>query len=304
MAYFLKGIGDTATKANEILPSLDARINKFIVGHESGVIAGDYGEFDARKIDRGIIVKGGMAEAHGFFGVSDTEVQFNFVLPAVTNYLHVYAEMDLTVVPNKFELKVTPMSNTADYTFQHDDLTKANGRYQIPLWLVTLTPITLTLSDERSIITTVKAANFSETAEILPQSDDSNRVATTSYVRQAISDAFNITEADITTSAGEVIGKVRRQGNFVICSGSGLSKGTGITATLSQEFRPKETVTIGVSCSFMGMAQMPNNPISGGTSGTVSADGTLKINVNNASGSNMTVNIMTAMFYGGWEVTK
>lgn len=53
-----------------------------------------------------------------------------------------------------------------------------------------------------------------------PRSDNSNRVATTSYVRQAVSDASNITEADIVTSAGAVIGKVRRQGNFVLCSGS------------------------------------------------------------------------------------
>ena len=49
MANYLKGIGDAATRANEILPSLDARINKFFMGHTAGIIRGEYEEFAAAE---------------------------------------------------------------------------------------------------------------------------------------------------------------------------------------------------------------------------------------------------------------
>lgn len=115
MANYLKGIGDSALRTNEILPSFDARINNFIIGHTSGIIKDEYNEFQAAAIDRGVIIKSGMLQVYGYFACSDTDTQINFVMPSTTQYVQIYAEIDLTVVPNKFEVKATAMSNSNCY---------------------------------------------------------------------------------------------------------------------------------------------------------------------------------------------
>lgn len=85
MAGYLKGIGDSALRVNEILPGFDARINKFLCGHTAGIIRGDYNEFAANIIDRGVIIKSGMLQGYGYFTCSDTDTQINFVMPSSTN---------------------------------------------------------------------------------------------------------------------------------------------------------------------------------------------------------------------------
>jgi hypothetical protein len=153
MAYYLKGIGDAPTRVNEILPSLDAKINKFLGGHVSGVIKGMFGEFACTTIDRGVRISGGLMQAYGFFGCADTETQINFVMPATTNYLRLYAKINLSVVPNTFSVKATPMSNSDAYTFRQDNLTgNPNGVFQLPLWKCRLTSSTITLTDMRAFI--------------------------------------------------------------------------------------------------------------------------------------------------------
>jgi hypothetical protein len=153
MATYLKGIGDALSRTNEILPSLDAKINKFLTGHTAGVIQGEYNSFSAELIDRGVVVRSGILQAYGYFGCSDTDTQFNFILPTGTNYIHIYGEIDLSVVPNKFEIKQTIMSNSPSYTFVQDDLSvNLYGKYQIPLWQITLTSTGLALTDNRPFI--------------------------------------------------------------------------------------------------------------------------------------------------------
>lgn len=171
MANYLKGIGDSVLRANEILPGFDARINKFLCGHTAGIIQNDYNEFSATIIDRGVIVKSGMLQAYGYFACSDIDTQINFVMPSSTNYVHIYGEIDLSIVPNKFEVKATPMSNTQEWTARQDDLKNVpNGKYQLPLWQVTLTASTIVLTDKRFIIDkpsdTVTAENFTESGGI------------------------------------------------------------------------------------------------------------------------------------------
>lgn len=153
MANYLKGIGDAATRANEILPGFDARINSFIIGHTAGIIKNEYNEFQANTVDRGVIVKSGMMQAYGFFACSDTDTQINFIMPSTTQYIHIYAEIDLTVAPNRFEIKTTPMSNSAMWIARQDNLKDTpNGKYQMQLWQVTLTATTITLADKRVFI--------------------------------------------------------------------------------------------------------------------------------------------------------
>lgn len=132
MANYLKGIGDAATRANEILPGFDARINNFIIGHTAGIIKNEYNEFQANTVDRGVIVKSGMMQAYGFFACSDTDTQINFIMPSTTQYIHIYAEIDLTVAPNRFEVKTTPMSNSAVWIARQDNLKDTpNGKYRL-----------------------------------------------------------------------------------------------------------------------------------------------------------------------------
>lgn len=163
MANYLKGIGDAATRANEILPGFDARINSFIIGHTAGIIKNEYNEFQANSVDRGVIVKSGMMQAYGFFACSDTDTQINFIMPSTTQYVHIYAEIDLTVVPNRFEIKTTPMSNSAVWIARQDNLKNTpNGKYQMPLWQVTLTATTITLADKRVFISKLTDAITAE----------------------------------------------------------------------------------------------------------------------------------------------
>jgi hypothetical protein len=153
MANYLKGIGDIPTRVNEILPSLDARILKFIIGHTSGVISGELNEFSATTVDRGVVVRSGLCQAHGYFGCCDTETQFNFVMPSGTQYVQIYAEIDLSVVPNRFEIKATAMSNSTAFSPRQDNLrTTTNGKFQLWLWQATLTSTTITLADKRVFI--------------------------------------------------------------------------------------------------------------------------------------------------------
>jgi hypothetical protein len=156
MANYLKGIGDAATRVNEIMPSFDARINGFIVGHTAGIISGEYNTFSASGIDRGVIVRSGMMQAYGYFGCSDTDTQINFVMPSTTQYVQVYAEIDLSVVPNRFAVKATAMSNSSAFAPRQDNLkTVVSGKYQFPLWQVTLTASTITLTDRRAYISKI-----------------------------------------------------------------------------------------------------------------------------------------------------
>jgi hypothetical protein len=116
-------------------------------------VKGEFNEFSATIIDRGVIVKSGLLQAYGYFGCADADTQINFVMPSTTQYIHLYAEIDLSVVPNRFEIKATAMSNSTAYTFRKDNLrTTSNGKYQLQLWQVTLTASTIILTDKRANI--------------------------------------------------------------------------------------------------------------------------------------------------------
>lgn len=301
MALYLKGIGDIATRVNEIIPSFDALIYNFIVGYPSGVIKGDFYEFNATIIDRGVRVQSGAMQAYGYFGMSDADEVINFVMPSLTSYVHIYAEIDLSVVPNKFAIKTSAMSNSSAYTYRQDNLkTARSGKFQLPLWMATLTASTIILTDRRAYISKIKEAESSDIAVTQPQTDNSNRVATTSYVRQAVSDAFNITVADIKTSAGTYIGRIFRQGNFVYCYGDAYNKGD---AVIPEGFRPKVNTTVGVSGVWQALSLYPNNQVSGGATGYIQPDGTIRVTLQGYISQYLAVLYTAASFYGGWHIT-
>jgi hypothetical protein len=185
MAFYLKGIGNEASRINEILPSLDAKIYKFFVGHYTGIIKG-FGDFAATAIDRGVVIKNGTLQAHGYFGCSDTDTQFNFMMPAITGYVHIYAEIDLSVVPNRFEIKATAMSNSNTWTPRQDDLSAViSGKYQFPLWDAALTASNIVLTDRRAYIEKLLNAANAEQSTTQSQADDSTKIATTTFTQTA-----------------------------------------------------------------------------------------------------------------------
>jgi hypothetical protein len=279
MGNYLKGIGDAALRINEILPSLDARINRFTVGHTSGIIQGDFEEFGAQAIDRGVIIKGGFMQAHGYFACADTETQINFIIPSGTNYVQLYAEIDLSVLPNKFEVKATAMSNSTSWAPRQDSLrANASGKFQLHLWQATLTASGVTLTDRRAFIAkpsdAVTAENYTAsggistkftgvdataatkapinspnltgtpTAPTAEQTIDNTQVATTRYVRQAISDVKNITQASFSCAGGTAT--VYRQVNFVygFCNVT-CQPVSGVIGTIPVGFRPKQSKAAG-----------------------------------------------------------
>ena len=317
MANYLKGIGDASQRINEILPSLDARIYNFLIGHTAGIIKGEFYEFAADAIARGVVIKSGMMQAHGYFGCADTDTQINFVMPSTTQYCHIYAEIDLSVVPNRFEIKATALSNSTTFSARQDDLRSIpNGRYQFHLWQVTLTASTIILSDRRNYIDKPLNAVNAEYGETQPQTEDSKRLATTSYVRRAISDVKNITTAACTNLAGLASrNSVKRQVNFVVVDLS-VNIGSPLDATVTlgtvpAGFRPKSTVTIGVNCGLSGLtqSQFPEQiGVYGSVSGTISPDGTITVSGMAAGIGMYTATLAyingTVFINAGYEITE
>lgn len=164
MGYILKGIGDSVTGKNEIVPTFDAKIFNFYSQIVPGVVASEKNRFPITLIDRGIIIGPGMAHAYGYFGISDAPVQFNFVIPSSgTQYSKVYAEFDLSARPQSMSIKVTPQSDTSVIELQQDDLSEIiAGIHQVPLYLVAIqTNGTITFTDIRVQLQRISYAEHS-----------------------------------------------------------------------------------------------------------------------------------------------
>jgi hypothetical protein len=342
MAFYLKGIGDTVTRTNEILPALDARINKFLVGHTAGVIKNEFYEFTAQTIDRGIVIKSGMMVAYGYFAMTDTDVQFNFMTPSNTMYVQVYAEVNLSVVPNRFEIKTTTMSANTIFNPQQDNLRQIpNGKYQMPLWQVTLTNNSVILTDKRSFITkpsdAVTAENYTEngniasqfalkaplaspaltgapTAPTAGQSVNNTQIATTAYVRKAVTDAKNIISGTISMASGHSAESnfIKRQVNFVYGQIWGLTgcRATGETKTFTignvgANFKPKEEVHIGlhIAESTEGYHLILPTYGAGTATGVIKTNGDIVITLGAAEMNDDTHQIVAARVFFGYEIT-
>lgn len=204
MANYLKGIGDAGTGVNEIPPSLDARINKFLMGHISGVIKSEFNEFNAAKIDRGVIISSGLCQAQGYFGCADTETVVNFIMPNSTNYVQIFAEIDLSVLPNRFEIKASAMSNSTAYAFRQDNLrAMVNGKYQLPLWQVTLTSTSITLKDRRAFIAKPSDALHADEADHANRADNAATAGTAGTCTGNAGSATRVNDQISSTTAVE-----------------------------------------------------------------------------------------------------
>ena len=158
MSYYLKGIGDVVTGKNEITPQFDAKINKFVSVNNAFVVGSDEDRFAVGIISRGVTIGPGMACAYGYYGMSDTTVQFNFVIPSSsTQYAKIYAEFDLSSSPQNFSIKATPQSSSNVIDLTQDNLsTMPTGKYQLELYLITIQSNgTIRATDSRVIKETI-----------------------------------------------------------------------------------------------------------------------------------------------------
>lgn len=276
MGYVLKGIGDSVTGKNEIVPTFDAKIYNFYSQIEPGVVASEKNKFAISIIDRGVVIGPGMVQAYGYFGMSDSPTQFNYLIPASrTQYSKVYAEINLSDRPQTFSIKVTPQSDTTVIELEDDNLSEiTTGIYQVPLYLVSIaTNGTITYTDIRNMLNRVSYSNHSNICDLAtnaknvsaggtiasnvvattqPQTDSSQKVATTSYVRTAITNVKNITSGDITipVSYTSISARwVKRQVNFVIgrleFADSNATRYEGTSLKIGQipsGFRPKSQI--------------------------------------------------------------
>lgn len=158
MAFLLKGIGDSVTGQNEIVPSFDAKIFNFISATEPCVVSSETDRFNITLQDRAVTIGSGMAFAYGYFGMSDSNTKLNFVTPSSANqYAKVYAEFNLSSTPQTFSIKSTPQSNSSVIDLTQDNLNQTpSGIYQLPLYLLTLyTNGTVGMQDLRVLKSTI-----------------------------------------------------------------------------------------------------------------------------------------------------
>ena len=161
MASYLKGIGDALNGSNEILPSFDAKIYNYLTQNEAGIVGTEPSKFPLTVIDRGVQIGAGMVHAMGYFGMTDSPTQLNFVYPTGSpQYARIYAEINLSVTPHQFKIKSTAQSSTTNIALIQDDLKVApSGIHQIPLYLLTINPNnTITSVDQRAMLSAPQRA--------------------------------------------------------------------------------------------------------------------------------------------------
>lgn len=205
MGYILKGIGDSVTGKNEIVPTFDAKIYNFYSQIVPGVVASEKNRFTLTKIDRGIIIGPGMAHAFGYFGLSDAPVQFNFVVPSSgTQYSKVYAEFDLSARPQSMSIKVTPQSDTSVIELQQDDLSEiTTGIHQVPLFLISIsTSGAINYTDLRKNLERISFAQHSWEADHTPESDHTKNADNATQAQRLV---FTTTAPTSSPPAGTLI---------------------------------------------------------------------------------------------------
>jgi hypothetical protein len=220
MAFYLKGIGDAATRQNEILPRLDACINRFLTGHDNGVLRGELNEFSHQLVDRGIVIRSGILQSQGYFAMSDTDTQINFVLPSGgTQYSHIYAEIDLSVVPNIFSIKVTAVSNSPAFQGIFTNLAQfPSGKTQLRLYALTLTSAGITVTEDARFFidkpqraanadnaaTAESAKNMVVGGGIYNSFENFNELLSTQYMRVRSLKKAGVTYGNVDVGSGAV----------------------------------------------------------------------------------------------------
>lgn len=151
-----------------------------------------------------VTVYNGCMFAYGNIGYLDKPKTFTFIYPVTTQYHFIYGEIDKSVIPNSFAIKVKnnqSNGNILPTTFRQDMLrTVKVGVFQLPLYRIKLNssgieevqdlrnfkdyPQRAYSADSTKRITGSIASNV--TARTQSISDNSKKVATTLFVHNAV----------------------------------------------------------------------------------------------------------------------
>ncbi len=136
----ISGIGNVATRQNEITPDSIAALRYFIIGHEYGVLDGG-GTFNPEIIGENRIKFGeGLVYAYGYIGKLSQPTILTVNLGAIPQYYFAYVELDRSVIPNVCSIKLKNNQNSPymnEYTFRQDQLSSVKtGIHQTPICLL------------------------------------------------------------------------------------------------------------------------------------------------------------------------
>ena len=138
----ISGIGNRATRLNEITADDLAILRYYQIGWDYGVVNRQGYNFfvdtDKHKGTSSVEVDKGIMFAYGYFGFVDKS-RFEFIRPAIPQYHIIYVELDRSKIPNTCILKVKNNQSitSIERTFRQDYLDKVRtGIFQLPLWRV------------------------------------------------------------------------------------------------------------------------------------------------------------------------
>lgn len=216
----ISGIGNSQTRKNEITADDIATLRRYTFGWDYGVINRSGWNFNAttdKKTDT-ITVDKGIMFAYGYFGILPESIKIPFIKPSATQYRIIYAEIDRSVIPNTFKIKVKNNQGSNKIkptTFRQDYLTAIKtGVFQLPLWQVELNnegiEDVVDVRELKDYIKQVHHTNYTTgkvtksisenaIATTQPITNISKRLATTEFVHKAVRYYIDTDNAPIYT---------------------------------------------------------------------------------------------------------
>lgn len=191
---------------NEINKDNVALVRKFIMGYDYGVIQNGFNATITTGLqgNSAVLLQKGLMFAYGYVGGILDSAKIDFSLPSGTQYHFIYAEIDMSRIPNVFSIKTKNNGRATTATWRQDYLSSVRtGIFQLPLWRVKLTNNGIAeLTDLREsrtklfnaihAVNAVKANNVGSNARATTQTagDNSTKIATTAYVKADITRIF------------------------------------------------------------------------------------------------------------------
>lgn len=198
------GTGDKKTRENEITSDDIAVLRNYIYGWNYGVVNEKNWIFNIEEQNDNVTVtiNKGIMFAYGYFGVLSQPTSLTFIKTSVTQYRFIYAEIDKSVVPNTFSIKIKNNQGSNKInpnTFRQDYLSAVKtGVFQLPLWQITLGEMGIEeIKDIRPLRNYIMQTSFAEyatekvigkisetaTGTTQDKSDISKKLATTQFVK-------------------------------------------------------------------------------------------------------------------------
>ena len=241
MSFVVKGIGDQANRVNEITPRLDAQILNFISQAPPGVwwTGTAHNHFGIGISGLTMTIWMGLVQAFGYFAMSDRTQNITVIRPATgVQFARVFAEINLSRVPNEFRIGITPQSTSSNIGLIQNDLVQVpNGIHQIPLYLITINSSgVITFTDQRPRMNRIQNSehandstnsvnarnliaggtiNNTATAVTQTRTNNSTRLSTTAFVHSVV-DWANRLRNDAGLSAGNGGGRATLPNGMII----------------------------------------------------------------------------------------